>query len=96
MQTPEVGHFVTLEAAVGRVVERMRMLERQLDEARRRAAELDGVLGRLTGGDLPPSALLERLSAAEARNQVLEQRLKEGRSRVERLLVKIRFLEEQR
>ena len=96
MRTQEGGHFLALEAAVGRAVERMRTLERQLEEARRGAAELDGVLGRLTGGELLPSALLERLSAVEARNHVLERRLEEGRSRVERLLAKIRFLEEQR
>jgi chromosome segregation ATPase len=81
---------------VARALERIRQLESQLREAQRRSGELDAVLGRITSGELPPSSLLDRLRELESENSDLRARLAGGRERVERMLAKIRFLEEQR
>ena len=93
---PERQSLQRLEASVSRALERIRQLEGELQDSRRQSGELDQVLGRITQGDLPPSSLMERLRALEAENADLRQRLAGGRERVERLLAKIRFLEEQR
>jgi hypothetical protein len=85
-----------LEAAVLRALERIRQLEGQLGDAQRRTGELDQVLARITAGEVAPSSLLESVRALEGENADLRQRLAGGRERVERLLAKIRFLEEQR
>jgi hypothetical protein len=88
--------MMRLETAVTRALDRIRQLEAQLLESRRKSGELDTVLGKITAGDLPPSQMLERLRALEGENTELRQRLSAGKERVERLLAKIRFLEEQR
>jgi len=93
---PSLGLMGRLEGAVGRALERVRQLERELDDARGQTADLDRVLSRVTGGELPPSALLERVKALEGENAALRARISDGRERVERLLAKIRFLEKQR
>ena len=46
-------------------------------------------------GEQDPGALVERLTDLESRNRELNERLEEGREGVERLLARIRFLEEQ-
>jgi len=93
---PERQTMMRLEAAVTRALERIRLLEAQLQESHRKSGELDLVLGKITAGDIPPSQMLERLRALEGENTDLRQRLSTGKDRVEKLLAKIRFLEEQR
>lgn len=85
-----------LEGATARALERLATLERQVIESRRRTAELDGMMTDMTSGGVPASALMDRLRALEAENGDLKRRLGGARERVERLLAKIRFLEEQR
>lgn len=93
-ETPERETLLRVELAVGRAVERIRELESEVRDARRRAGELDRVLVRIAGGELEPTDLVERLRALEEENADLRGRLAAGRERVERLLAKIRFLEE--
>jgi predicted RNase H-like nuclease (RuvC/YqgF family) len=93
---PERQSMMRLEAAVTRALERIRQLEGQLQESHRKSGELDTMLGKITTGDLQPSQMLDRLRALEGENTDLKQRLSAGRERIERLLAKIRFLEEQR
>jgi hypothetical protein len=88
--------LLRLEGAVSRSLDRIRQLEGQLQEAQRRSGELDQLLGRITTGDLPPSSMLDGMRTLEAENADLRQRLTGAKERVERLLAKIRFLEEQR
>jgi hypothetical protein len=96
---PRASHPETLsrlEDAVGRALARIDALQGELTRTGRRADDLDDVLAGITGGDLAPSALLERLRDLEEENADLHRRLAAGREGVERLLAKIRFLEEQR
>jgi len=93
---PARDAFGRLETAVDVVLDRVSELESRLRVAEARARELDGVLKRISEGELQPSDLLDRLRSLEGENDRLRERLDQGREGVERLLAKIRFLEEQR
>jgi chromosome segregation ATPase len=65
-----------------------------------RAAQLQGrrmeeILRKFSGGEEDPASLAARLQELEAANRDLLERLSKGRAGVERLLARIRFLEEQ-
>jgi phage shock protein A len=85
-----------LEAAVSQAVERISELEAERDRHRRRAEQLDRLLARIAGGDLPPGTLVDHLAALEAENADLRARVDRVREHVERLFAKIRFLDERR
>ena len=96
MDNPEREVLGRLEGATARALERLRSLEQDLADSRRRTEELDRAMTEVTGGGVPASAMMDRLRALEAENGDLKRRLGGARERVERLLAKIRFLEEQR
>lgn len=85
-----------LERAVARALERIRTLESGLEAARARRDEVEQLLARMADGEENPAHMQERLNTLEGDNAELRRRLDEGREGVERLLAKIRFLEEQR
>lgn len=88
--------FEGLESAVGRALERIRDLERQLEEARGRVTELEELLRAFEAGEGSPAEMKRRLDRLERDNGVMHERLERGRDAAERLLARIRFLEEQR
>lgn len=88
--------LVRLEEAVQRAVRRIDGLEVRLREARERASELEELLRSFQTGDEEPAEMKARLEAVEAANADMRDRLARGRDAVERLLARIRFLEEQR
>jgi uncharacterized coiled-coil protein SlyX len=90
------GPLLEVEQAVERALARIQELEARLAEAEGRAAELDGLLTDVTAGGERPSALLDRARALEAENEDLRDRLARGRAGVERLLARLRFIEERR
>src|SRR5262245_59407386 len=90
------GPLLEVEQAVERALARIRELEAGLAEAEGRAAELDGLLADVSAGGEKPSALLDRTRALEAENEDLRDRRARGRAGVERLLARLRFIEEQR
>ena len=92
---PVLEEFQRLGSAVEAAVHRIRKLGRELDEARAQASRLEDQLRRFTGGEEAPSELLARLGRLEGENRVLRERLEKGREGVERMLARIRFLEEQ-
>lgn len=85
-----------LETAVGKLLDRVRDLAKRADKAETRRAEVEDLLKRITTGDESPADMHGRLRHLETENEDLRGRLGEGRETVERLLAKIRFLEDQR
>lgn len=85
-----------LEAAVGQALERVEALGRRATIAEARVRDLEELLRRFTRGDDDPARLVDRLRILQDENEGLRDRLNQGREGVERLLARIRFLEEQR
>lgn len=94
--SPDRQAFHELEQAVGRLLERCRRLELATQAAEARAGEMEGLLRRFTADEGAPSRLVERLHRLEEENGDMRDRIETGRAGVERLLARIRFLEEQR
>ncbi|MGD2069159.1 MAG: hypothetical protein PVI57_10840 [Gemmatimonadota bacterium] len=85
-----------LEAAVHRTLERVGDLERLLQSERARCTGLEELLWSFQEGEEDPAAMKERLEALQEENADMKERLQKGREAVERLLARIRFLEDQR
>lgn len=88
--------FGELESAVGKALERIRTLQEELDAARGRVAELEELLRTFEAGEGSPAEMKQRLDRLERDNGIMHERLQKGREAAERLLARIRFLEEQR
>ena len=94
-QTPDAGEtFARLESAVRRLIRQSAELRAELRLARERNRELMELLGPVAEGEASPESVLERLRAAEDERHELQQRLERGREVVERMMARIRFLEE--
>lgn len=87
--------FDRLETAVEAALTRIETLQAELRTSREKSVEMDTLLRKFTGGEEDPSSLLSRLQQLEDENGVLTERLRKGRDGVQRLLARIRFLEEQ-
>jgi hypothetical protein len=85
-----------LATAVERALERVSQMQDRLRVAEGRRDELEGLLAKMADGSANPAEMLTRLKSLEIENADLARRLDDGREGVERLLAKIRFLEEQR
>ena len=90
----DMGTFPRLEAAVEAMVGRVEGLRAELQVARSQASATNDLLRSFTAGEEDPSLLMTRLLSLEAENKLLLERLQEGRKGVERLLARIRFLED--
>lgn len=84
-----------LEKTVGGLLREIEDLRERLRKAEKRTEVLEGELSLFVEGELEPGALVDRLGDLEERNRDLSDRLDQGRAGVERLLARIRFLEEQ-
>jgi hypothetical protein len=93
---PELEAFTTLERSVAAALDRLERVTERLTAAEARSAELEQVVVRFTGDPKQAGQLLSRLDRLESDNRDLRQRLDQGREGVERLLAKIRFLENQK
>jgi len=82
-----------LAAAVGRAVEELDRARSRLAEAELRVRDLELLLARFARGEDDPVRLAARIRAVEEENRLLRERLEEGRAGVERLLSRVRFLE---
>ncbi len=85
-----------LERAVGGLLDRLADVSTRAEEAEGKSEELEVLVRRFTGDDGEAGRMLTRLKGLEDENQDLRGRLKKGRAGVNKLLAKIRFLEEQR
>ena len=87
--------FPRLEEAVKAACVRIEALRAQLQAAQSQGGEMEELLRKFTGGEEDPAELMARLKRLEAENQEFSDRLQKGREGVDRLLARIRFLEEQ-
>lgn len=92
---PEAQAFETLERAVTHALEHLEAMDERLAASEAQSAELGEVVKRFTGDEGEAGRILSRLEALEEENVDLRRRLDEGREGVDRLLKKIRFLENQ-
>ena len=92
---PEQEAFAALEGAVGLALDRLAHMTRRAEEAETKSAELGELVKRFTGDEAEAGRFLTRLKRLEEENTDLSGRLEQGRAGVERLLAKIRFLENQ-
>lgn len=93
---PERAALHELDRAVGSALERLRALRARAEEAEARERDLQELLHRFTADPEEAGRLLGRMRALKAENEELRRRLDKGREGVERMLARLRFLEEQR
>lgn len=87
--------FERLATAVGQALGRIESLEVELAEARQLNEGLRVLLESFQAGETDPARMKSRLDELEEQNGEMRERLDTGRASVERLLARIRFLEEQ-
>lgn len=85
-----------LDAAVGAVLASLDRMRERVRRAEERSRELGELLERYRTGQEDPEEVASRAERLSADNERLRRRLEEGRDAVERILARIRFLEEQR
>ena len=88
--------FTELERAVGGLLRRLADVSTRAEEAEDQSEELEELVKRFTGDDAEAGRMLSRLNGLEEENQDLRDRLQKGSAGVDKLLAKIRFLEDQR
>jgi chromosome segregation ATPase len=92
----EGAAFDQLEGAIDQALTQVSELRQRTRAAESRTGELESLLERFSSGQENPGDYEERLRTLEALNGDLVGRLEKGREGVERLLARIRFLEEQK
>lgn len=93
---PEREALKGLERTAAQAVKRLQALRARAEEAEARSAEFQELLKRFTADGGEAGRLLTRLRTLEAENADLRARLDKGREGVDRMLARVRFLEEQR
>jgi predicted RNase H-like nuclease (RuvC/YqgF family) len=84
-----------LETAVRRLFEHNDALRERVEDAEARIRELELALRDVSAGRVDPVALAERVEALETENQQLNERLDRARHSVQRILARMRFVEEE-
>jgi len=84
-----------LERAIGDMLDRLTWMNERMSLAEEKSEELEELLRRFTGHEVEPGDMVSRLRKLEEENGDLRARVDQGREGVERLLAKIRFLENQ-
>ena len=87
--------LLRLEGAVGRLLDEMEILRARIRREEGRVAEAEALMRKVTRGALDPAELERRVRELDAENADLRARIGEGKEGVERLLARIRFLEDQ-
>ncbi len=90
---PEALAFDALERAVTQALEHLEAMEERIAATEARNVELGEVVRRFTADPGEADRILSRLGELEEENEDLKRRLTEGREGVDRILAKIRFLE---
>ena len=87
--------FTRLDDAVASVLAQVKDLNERVVADERRIKELQELLKDVSSGKKTPADLLDRLKRAEVENKQLHERIERARDGVDRILKRIRFLEEQ-
>ncbi len=90
----ELKALSALEAGVGRLLEELSRMSMRTRRAEARVRDLEALLRRFTRGDADPGELQETITELRAENRELKDRIREGRAQVDRLLSRVRFLDE--
>ena len=91
----ERAAFARLERAVGRLLDRLETTTMRAEAAEARAEEMGALVKRFTGDEGEAERLLTRLEGLERENAELRSRLERGRDGVDRMIARLRFLENQ-
>lgn len=86
--------FGSLEEAVGRALQRISELEEALARTTARRDEMEGLLRRMTTGEESPALMARRLDELDHENQDLRGRLRSGLEATDRLMARVRYLED--
>lgn len=94
-EAPETDNgFAALSQAVTRALARIRELEGELKRTRARRDEVEALLQRMTAGEENPAHMAQRLKKLDRENGELRSRLGSGREIADRLLARVRYLQE--
>ena len=91
---PETEAVDDLEEVLEKVLRRISTLKARVEDAEERRDALRQLLEQFQSGGEDPAELARRARELEEENQELRRRLEEGRGTVERMLARVRFLEE--
>ena len=85
-----------METAVTATLKEVERLKGEVVRMGAQGEELEGLLKGVTSGEGGPREMVDKLHILEEENRDLRRRLEEGREGVNRLLARVRFLEEQK
>lgn len=85
-----------LEGAVQRLLQEHDALRERLGQAEGRIRELEAALQGVSTGELDPSAMASELRDLRRENEDLSVRMTDAREAVQRILGRLRFVEEDR
>ena len=83
-----------LEKAVTAALEQVESLRGEVARMQTQGEALEGLLKGVTSGKDGPRELIEKLHILEEENRDLRSRLDQGRAGVDRILARVKFLEE--
>jgi hypothetical protein len=91
---PEQTAFVELEKIVEAALRHLAEVTRRAEIAEDRNAEFETLIKRFTGDEGDAGQVLHRLAQLEEDNEDMRSRLEAGQVSVNKLIAKIRFVEE--
>ena len=83
-----------LEKAVTAALEQVERLRSEVVRMHAQGEALEGLLKGVTSGEEGPREMLDKLHILEEENRDLRSRLDQGRAGVDRILARVKFLEE--
>ncbi len=83
-----------LEKAVTAALEQVEQLRGEVVQMNAQGEALEGLLKGVTSGEVGPREMIEKLHVLEEENRDLRTRLDQGRAGVDRILARVKFMEE--
>ena len=92
----EQAAFIELERIVDAALRHLGEVTRRAEMAEDRNAEFESLIKRFAGDEGDAGQVLHRLAELEEDNEDMRSRLEAGQVSVDKLIAKIRFMEEQK